>query len=56
VVRKGTYSKEVELEYIFDRLASKRVVQVYRLLVPEKIRATDCGVDWFKIDCTEKII
>jgi hypothetical protein len=38
VVKSGKCSREIKLEYSYDRLSSEKIMQAYRLLVPEKIR------------------
>jgi hypothetical protein len=43
VAKREKSSKEIELEYSFDRLSAKKIVQVYQLLVPEKIWETSSG-------------
>jgi hypothetical protein len=40
VVKRNKPFREIQLEYSFDRLSVEKVVQAYRLLVPEKIWAT----------------
>jgi hypothetical protein len=37
VVKRGKCSREIKLEYSYDRLSSEKIMQAYRLLVPEKI-------------------
>jgi hypothetical protein len=37
VVKAKNCGKEIELEYSFDRLSAHKIVQAYRLLVPERI-------------------
>jgi hypothetical protein len=37
VVKREKCSREIELEYSYDRLSSEKIMQAYRLLVPEKI-------------------
>jgi hypothetical protein len=37
VGKRGKCSREIILEYSYDRLSSEKIMQVYRLLVPEKI-------------------
>jgi hypothetical protein len=38
-VRKPT-SKQIHLEYCFDRLSAKKIMLAYKLLVPDKMRIT----------------
>jgi len=38
-----TITKEIELEYSFDRLSAKKIGQAYQLLVPNKIWPTSYG-------------
>jgi hypothetical protein len=37
VDKKEKCFRQIELEYSYDRLSSKKLMQAYRLLVPEKI-------------------
>jgi hypothetical protein len=37
VVKRGKCPREIELEYSYDRLSAEKIIQAYRLLVPEKI-------------------
>ena len=37
VDNRGKRSREIELEYSYDRLSPEKIMQAYRLLVPEKI-------------------
>jgi len=37
VVKREKGSREIKLEYSYDRLSSEKIMQAYRLLVPEKI-------------------
>ena len=37
MVKKEKCFREIELEYSYDRLSPEKLMQAYRLLVPEKI-------------------
>jgi hypothetical protein len=41
VVKRGKCSRKIKLEYSYDRLSSEKMMQAYRLLVPEKIWERD---------------
>ena len=47
MARKGRLGKEIELEYGFDRLAGRKLAQIYQLLLPEigRWRRTDDKAD-----------
>jgi hypothetical protein len=48
VVKRSKISKQIQLEYCFDRLSVKKIVQVYQLLVPDKTWET--GVESGNLD------
>jgi len=37
VVKSGKRSREIKMEYSYDRLSPEKIMQAYRLLIPEKI-------------------
>lgn len=48
VAKREKSSKEIELEYSFDRLSAKKIIQIYQLLVPDKIWETSSGKQYLE--------
>jgi hypothetical protein len=45
VVKREERIREIKLEYSYDRLSLEKIMQAYRLLVPEKIWEQVCRGD-----------
>lgn len=48
VAKREKSSKKLELEYSFDRLSAKKIIQIYQLLVPDKIWETSSGKQYLE--------